>query len=394
MPIYSYTAISQEEKKVKGELLANYEDEVRYLLEQKNLTALEVKEINKSSTKKIKTQDLLYLTKELRRLISAGLPLYEALLALSEKYTDKNIHYILMDLSDEVKRGSSFSEALQKHEKTFDFLYRSMIKNAEKSGSLVFTLEEIEVLLSRQLDVKKQIITAIMYPSILLGFAIIIMGGLLFFIIPSLFELFEGKSLHPITQLTLNLSLFVNNYKISILIFLITILIFFIWLFKFKSGKKLLYKIISHISFLDNILIKLDIVRFCRSFSTLLKGGVDYTKALNLAGGVIKHVYLKEEIIMCEEKVLEGKSLSSELANRKHFPVLVSRMLAIAEEGGGSSVMLQHITEVYEDEVQKVLGRIAVLAQPILLLIIGAIVGFVVLSVLLPLTDVSSFLSA
>ena len=144
---------------------------------------------------------------------------------------------------------------------------------------------------------------------------------------------------------------------------------------------------------IKDLFIKVAMIRFCRSFSTLLKGGVSFVEALKLSSKIMKHPHLEKEMQKTQAKIMEGKKLSDCLKESSYVPLLVTRMLSIAEEGGKMPNMLQHIAEIYEDELQRSLKRFTVMIQPIMLLFLGVIVGFIVLAVLLPLTDVGSFIS-
>ena len=142
-------------------------------------------------------------THSLSRLLEAGLPLYEALMALEEKFTSSRMRTVILDLLDQIKQGRAFSEALSFHKESFDILICSIIANAEKSGSLSSALKEIADLLSKQNNLKRQILGSLLYPGILFIFSVLVIGVLLFFIIPSLFSLFEGRTLHPLTRIVL-----------------------------------------------------------------------------------------------------------------------------------------------------------------------------------------------
>ncbi len=394
MTVFIYKAIDENGKKTKGKILSSSEEGVRANLEKQGYLLLDLKEKKQKKAKaRISKKDVYFFTKELAKLLKAGLPLYEALEVLKDKYQKHRWYLVVVDIADQVQRGSSFSKAIGSYPNIFDYLYRSMIQNAEHSSTLIETLEEIELFLAHHLKLKKQVIDALLYPMILVSFGIAILSGLIFFVIPSLMELFEGRSLHPLTQFVLNISAAVHNHSVIILLSIIFLAAAGIYLFYSKRGKTVLYSIMIQLTFIEKLLKKIDLVRFCRSFSSLLKGGVTFVKALQLSQTVVRHPLMKKELFLCCEEVEKGNLLSENLRKKKHIPLLVSRMLAIAEEGGGTENMLSQVAEIYEDELERLFAQISTMAQPILLLIIGGFVGLIVLSVLLPLTDVSSFIS-
>ncbi len=219
MPLYCFEAVSETGKKIKGSIDADHLQDAKLRLSRRQIAVLSVSLISEKEMRLVLTKkELLSLTREMERLLQAGLPLFEALSALEEKYRSQKIHKLLLDLCDKVRSGQSLSASLLSHPGIFDVLYVSMIANAEKTGSLIHALQEISLLLSRQLQVKKQIVSAFLYPSLLALFCFVIMSSLLFFVIPSLKELFEGRDLHPFTQFVFACSDFACRSKVFLML--------------------------------------------------------------------------------------------------------------------------------------------------------------------------------
>ena len=393
MALFSYRAVTPKGQTVSGIIDADTMQEATEKLQVKELVLLGMeKASNRQKKSKLPQKDLIMLFHGLSRLIEAGLPLYEALLAMEEKFSRSDSGVLIIDLCDRIKSGSSLSQSLAKHPESFDLLICSMIANAEKSGSLSETLKEIAKLLSKQKALKKQIVSSLLYPSILLLFSFIVIGVLMFFVVPSLFELFEGRNLHPLTKFVISCSEFLNHRKIELFSFISILIGTFFFVFFNKSGRKKLYLIIFQLPFLKNIFAKSALIRFCRAFGSLLEGGVSYVEAVKLAASVMNHPALEKEIKEKSAALIEGKKLSDLFMESALLPPLLARMLSIAEKSGDMPKMLYYLSQIYEEELEKSLTQITSMLQPIMLLILGAIVGFVVLSVLLPLTDVSSFL--
>ena len=395
MALFQYIAFEDDGKKIKGFLDADNFECAKNDLVNKNLIIVDLKKINQNSFKsKLSPKDLLSITQDLARLLEASLPLYDALLALEEKYrSQKKIHPILLDLCDKVKDGKSLSFALSDYSDSFDILYRSMIANAENVGTLPKTLLELSDLLTKQMSLKRKLVSLLLYPSILSCFCILVVTVLLFFVLPTLFELFEQRSnLHPMTSFVLNVSKLANDNKLFVMIFALLLIVGIIFTLVSKTMKKYVFLIFLKIPFINTLFVKASVMRFSMSFSSLLLGGVPFVKALSLSKDVLNHPELEKDIEIAVLKVLEGKSLSQELKKSK-FPPLVSRMLSIAEEGADMPFILKNISKIYEYELEKSLNFTMTIIQPALLLLLGVMVGFIVLSVLLPLTDVSSFIA-
>lgn len=394
MALYQFEAIGDKGKKITSTIDAESLSDAKYKLLRRHTAVLKVDPLSdKQLRTKLSKVALLSLTSELARLLQAGLPLFEALSALEEKYRGQKSHKLLLDLCDRVRTGQSFSEVLARHKETFDLLYISMVSNAEKTGRLPEALDEIAVLLSRQIKTKKQIVSSLLYPSLLAGFCFVILFVLLFFVVPSLSELFEGRELHPFTRIVFAASALVCHAKGFFIGSMVSLGVVGFFLFSLEKYRNYLRSLVSRLPWIRDLLIKLAFVRFCRATATLLQGGLPALTAFSQARGVIKHPRLEKVIKNAEDKISEGEPLHVAFQKDPLIPPLVPRMIAIAQAGGKLGFMMQQIAEIYEDELETYLERFATLAQPILLLILGGLIGFVLLAVLLPLTDVSSFVT-
>ncbi len=393
MATFRYEGFFSSGKKAKGLISGDDSVDVKQKLSQRGLFLSKLTEVpTKKRIKALSKKEVLLFTKELSKLIHAGLPLFEALAALEEKYRGHASHPLLIDLCDKVKHGYSFSSALKSHEESFDVLYLCMVEHAERTGNLVGALEEISQFTSRYLELKKKLVGALLYPGILSAFCFGVLGMLLFYVIPSLADLFEGRSLHPFTSFILGVSKTANAHKSGILFggafFLVSV-----WLaFRSSFGKKKLLSLCLRFPFVGHILDKTALVRFCRSSSALLQAGVPFLETVGLAKKVMKHPPLENVFEEAEKHLLSGGKVSESLQKSPLIPSLFVRMLALAEVGGNLPLMMKHLSQIYEEELEKHFSQMTQMAQPILLLFIGAVIGLVLLSVLLPLTDVGSFL--
>ncbi len=394
MPLFRYKALADGGKKVTGVIDADsFESAKERLLKQKILV-IKLFSHEKAEKKSVLNSSLLLsFTREVQQLLSAGLPVYESLLTIEEKYRKSPAHILFLDLCDKLKGGSSLSSALKKYPHCFDTIYITMVQAGEKTGSLPWVFQQLHELIARKQKLKKQLISAISYPLFLGCFCFILLLGLLFFVIPSMKELFEGRSLHPITATVLACSQFVTENSTLLACFVLSLTALLVFLFKKPSTKQLLFKLLLKFPLIKTVSTEAALMRFGRTASVLLSGGLPITSALSLARSVMDHPFLEQGIERAEQKIIEGKALSQELKASPHIPPLVIRMLAIAEETGKMAQMFQNIADIYDEQLEKNLAQITTFLQPVMLLILGAIVGIVILSILLPLTDVSSFIS-
>jgi general secretion pathway protein F len=392
MSLYEYQAITRVGKKIKGIISASSVEETKTVLQQDSLIILKISLVVEKDNKNLTKKDVLYITSQLENLLASGLPLYEALSILAEKDEKKKYKLLLLNLCEKLKLGYTLSEAMREYPKTFDSIICSMIENSQKTARLQECLNEISTILNSSIQLKKRLISAITYPLILFIFCFLILNFLLFISIPALSDLFEGRTLHPFTKIVFCVSKFACKYKFFIFLGLITTFCFGFISYLYDPIKKKIYEKILKLPVIKLFMIKVSLVRFCISFANLLKGGESYVNSLVMATNVLNHPILEKEIRPLKDKLIEGKHLSELLKNNPYIPDGISKMLAIAEETSQMPKMLLNIAKIYEEEVDKSLSKITTIFQPVLLIILGLIVGFVVLSILIPLTDVSSFL--
>ncbi len=392
MPLFSYTTIEENGKKLEGLLHAASEKEAHLLLAERKIFILSLKLLDDAKKQpSLKKKEILAFTSQTAKLLAAGLPLYEALLSLEEKYRSTRLQPFLLDLVEQLKAGHFFSEALRSHAKNFDFLYCAMVANAEKTGRLEQTLEEMAALLEKSEKLKTQLLSALLYPAFLFGFSLLVVFILLFIVLPSLFELFEGRSLHPLTQAILFCSRCALSHKWEIGAFFVVLLSCFPLFFFVRKVKEEAKNFFFRIPFVKGLMLTVGFIRYFRSLSVLLQGGVPLLDALQLSQNVMGYSLLHQQMKEAEKRVGEGWLLSLHLEKSSLVPRWVCRMVAVAEKTGDLHSMLRRIADLYEEELEKSLAQITTFLQPLLLIILGAIVGTIVLSVIIPLTDVSSF---
>ncbi|MGD2169728.1 MAG: type II secretion system F family protein [Chlamydiota bacterium] len=394
MPIYQYKAISEKGKKSKGILDAPSINDVQKKLFEKKLIPLDISLLKKNAlTKNLSLKEILSFSRELAKLLSASLPLYESLVALEEKYRSQKIHPVIVDLCDQIQKGISFSKALESFSNLFDPLFRSIVKNSEQTGNLAEALHEASELIAKQLSLKKQVISTLIYPAILMGFSFVILLSLFFFVIPTLKDLFEDRNVHFFTKLILNLSAFLNAHVKFFFFSLFTIFCLIGISFFYRPLKNAFSKVLLNAPVLGKLTKKTALIRYCRAMSSLLEGGVSFMETLPLARKVMDHPLLESHFAKIESKILEGKSFSEQLLKIPYVPILMSRMVAIAEKSGKLPQMLRQIADIEDEDLRKNLLFLTSVLQPVILLVLGTIVGLVLLAVLLPLTDVSSFMN-
>lgn len=393
MVLYQYQALSDAGKRMSGVINADSLDAAKEFLHAEELMVIDV-QIYQEKKKNIKLSPstLLDFTRMLGQLLKSGIPLYESLVIIEEKYRQNRFHPLFVDLCDELKTGSPLSQALAKYPQNFDPIYIAMIKAGEQTAALARVFDELCQQLQRQQKLKKQLVSAAAYPLFLAGFCVVVFLSLLLFVIPSMKSLFEGRSLHPITQIVFAASDIAIHYGAWIGLTILFVATGFMTLLQRSTSREKIDSLLLRTPILNHFIREAATVRFCRTASLLLSGGIPILQTLNLSRSVMKNRLLENVIADAEQKVSEGKTLSGELAQSPLIPTIVPRMLSIAEETGKTAFMLQSIANICEENLEKKLQQAVAFLQPALLLTLGLIVGIVLLSILIPLTDVGSML--
>ena len=396
MSLFFYKVVDARGKKLNGVIDADNIATAKERLTHKNLFIIKLSSADsKLFFKKrftLNNATLINFTREMTQLLQSGLPLYESLLTIEEKYRSHKHHFIFLDLCDRVKQGKNFSEALSQYPETFDPIYISMVAAGEKTGVLGETFLNIYKVISRNAKIKSQIKSALIYPAFLGSFCMVVLLGLFLFLIPSMKELLAERHLHTLTKSVLVISDFLVAHGFVLFAFIGIIITAVVIGCRQTKVKNRIKKTLLNIPILKRLITEAVLMRFSRVFSALLASGLPITEALKLSKTVMNHPSYEKIIDDAAVGINEGKKLSYMLSISPLIPPLVFRMLATAEETGGTQKMLKNISEIYETALEKSLTQFTNLIQPAMLLVLGMVVGLVLLSVLLPMTDVSAIM--
>lgn len=394
MPVFHFQAVDERGKKRKGFVEAANEVEAKQKLREQGVMITQL-----SSTAKLRSgQNLngdqqLAFTTMLSQLVSAGIPLYESLIAIEEQVRSEPYHRIVLSLTEQVKSGSTLSGAMRSFPDSFNRLYTAMIGAGEAAGALDTVLTRLMQFLSKQAKLRKQIANALIYPAILASFAFAVIILLMGFVVPSIEGIFEGRQLNSYTEFVLGVSRILRTYWWILTPLFIGSIVWGVFLIRKPAGKAWLERQMMKIPPIRNLLVQAALVRFTRTMATLLEGGLPLVEALALSREVMQNSALEEEILRAEKRILEGGTLSSELKRSRYLPLMATRMMAVGEESGRLSQMLGKVAEIYEETLEKTIDRAMSLVQPAILMVMGVIIGLTLLAILLPMTDISSLTS-
>ncbi len=394
MPIFSYRSTTLEGVIAEGVIEAPDENTVIERIKNSGVIPLEVKAATSnsfSSKFKLKTNtgDLAAFTAELSSLLEAGLPLDRALNILSEISEHAKMKETIKSLLKSIRSGISFSDSLQKHPNIFPRIYVNMVRAGEAGGLLVVILERLNEFLESSKELKDHIISAMIYPAILFvtgGISIII---LLTFVLPRFSVIFAeiGSSLPISTQILLILSEILKSYGWIILIMIISA-----WFIirNYVASDRGRYKWDSlKLKLMEDIIKKLETARFCKTLGTLLSSGVPLLQALNNSREVIGNRVIALAIENVSKGAKEGRGISDPLAQAGVFPPLALSMIKVGEETGTLDQMLIRVAVIYEKNLKQAVKRFMALLEPIMILFMGLIIGFIVVSMLLAVFSIS-----
>jgi len=395
MPTYYYTAKNITGRVKGGERNASDESALAQSLKAEGFVLITAK---KKTRRKIYLPSILFpislvekifFTKHLSVMLAAGVSLPRALEILKKLTNNPGFKRIIEEVKNDVQKGISLSQAFVKFPKVFDELFISMVKAAEVAGNLEEVLNLLSKQMKRQHEVIQRVKGAMLYPLVIVmamaGIGIVMM----LFVVPKLLSIFEeiGVELPWTTKLIISATKLFENYGILILIGVALIIILTRLAAKrIKAARKLLHALNLGMPILGKILKKLYLARFSRTFSSLIKGGLPITKALWVSSRTLGNIYYQESLKEAKQIVSKGKSLNEALAKHpKLYSPLVVQMISIGEETGTLSDVLERLANFYEEEVADVTKNLTSIIEPILMIIIGAVVGFFAVSMITPL---------
>lgn len=393
MPVYSYRATTIEGVIIEGVIEAVDEKSAIERLKTTGIIPLNIaspKEgIKKRLSLKSSKGDLLTFTTEISALLSAGLPLDRSLNILSEISESSEMKNVVQSILKSIREGSSFSDALQKHPRVFPRLYVNMIRAGEAGGVLDVVLEKLNEFLESTKALKDHVLSVMIYPTILMvtgGISIIV---LLTFVLPKFSLIFAelGGSLPLPTKILLTFSNAMKSYWWIILSALIAVWIVFKNYIKSETGR---YKWdVLKLKIMGEIISKLETARFCRTLGTLLKSGVPLLQALNNSRDVINNQVIASAIDTVSAGAKEGKGIANPLSDTKVFPPLALSMIKVGEETGQLDTMLIKVAATYEKSLNVAIKRFVTLIEPVMILTMGLIIGFIIISMLMAIFSIT-----
>jgi type IV pilus assembly protein PilC len=393
MTAFAYTAINAQGLTSKGVLHAADPVSAKDQLRQQGLLAQSLAEQKTSSAgstrfAKIKPKSLQIFSRQFATLIQAGVSIVQALLILEEQTDDKKLTVVIAEIREDVESGVVLSRAMSRHPKVFNRLYVAMIEAGEASGTLDLVLDRVAIQIEKDTKLKRRVKSAMLYPTVVLTFATLVLVGMLMFLVPIFVGIFQSLNgqLPTITQIVVNMSNVLRDYWFIIFPVVGGSIFALMRYKKTPQGRALWDRLKLKLPMkIGDVVLKVAMARFSRTLATLVSAGVDIVKALEITGTTAGNTVLEEALVNVRQRLNEGARIAQTMSENDVFPPMVSQMVKIGEETGELDKMLSKIADFYEDEVDTAVAALTSIIEPIMMIGVGAMVGVIVISMYMPM---------
>jgi type IV pilus assembly protein PilC len=401
MATYAYVGRSRSGAVKKGELTAKNRDEAVDQLRKQSIVVTSLDEkagkkgFNLSLGSGLTDKDLVVFTRQFGTMINAGLPLVQCLEILSTQSENKVLRESIGEVKGAVEAGSTFSDALRRHPKVFDDLYVNMVHAGEVGGLLDTILTRLAKHIEKAMKLKGQIKSAMVYPSAIIGVAGIVICVLMIWVIPVFEKMFKEMSGGKIglpgpTQLVIDISNLFQSYWYIALATIIASVIAIRKYYKTQNGRMAIDRLLLKTPVFGDLIRKASVAKFTRTLGTLLSSGVPLLDGLTICAKTSGNKVIEEALVNARVSISGGKTIADPLSQSQVFPKMVTHMIAVGESTGALDGMLGKIADFYEDEVDQAVASLTALLEPIMMVFLGVIIGFIVIAMYLPIFTMAS----
>jgi general secretion pathway protein F len=405
MPVYEYKALDEEGRQVSGMMDADSPRAARQKLRTKALYATDLVETGdeisitdevklKRVFRRTRLKDVASATRQLATLVRSGMPIIQSLTAIIEQLQGHPMQRVLYLVRERVNAGSSFAEALEDHPKQFSTLYVNLVRAGESAGALEMVLTRLANYLEETQRQRSKVVSAMVYPALMVVVGASVLGFLMVYVVPKLTRIFTtmGRTLPTPTLILQHVSAFVSSPKMLVIIAAAAAGILAIRFYiKTRKGRYIYDTLKLRLPLIGSLARKICIARFARTLSTLLAGGIPLMRSMEIVRGVVGNEVLAEVVEKSRAGIAEGRPISEEFRKSKQYPPIVVHMISVGELSGNLEEMLSNVAESYESEVEAATNSLISLLEPLLIIVMGLIVGFIVLSILLPIFEMNNF---
>ena len=421
MPEFSYKVRDAAGKTQEGKISAPSKEMARTLLARKRLAVVTLKEatavdeesgpggqvffggrvridskgnitFGSPQTFKVPDKELVIMTKQLATMLNSGIPLNQSLDILSKQQRIPMFGAVLSGVRKGIEEGNSLSQAMSRYPLCFDSLFRSMIKAGEESGRLADIMLKLLEYIEKSSKIKSQLKSAMVYPSLVVFVAVAVVSGLMIFVVPAFTKQFtdSGKPLPELTQIVVSVSDFFVNQWYVLLGAVALAAVAGVQYTKTPKGRYQFDMLLLKMPVIGDVIKKISVGRFCSTMSSMLSSGVNLLQALNICAASSGNAVMEKFILECKTRIEKGQQMSVPLSENPIFPKMVVSMIQVGEQSGKTDEMLMKVAAFYEDEVDQAIKTMLGMIEPILIVGIGGVVGFIVIAMYLPIFDLGN----
>ncbi len=413
MPVFEYKGLNAKGKPKKGLIDADSTRTAKERLKREGVFIQSIRQSNKSSNssssgddsgkflskevdvlaffRTVSQQEVTIMTRLFSNLVGAHITVIESLTAIIDQIENPQFKKILSQIREDVNEGASLSEAMAKYPKLFSPLYTNMVKAGESSGSLEIVMNRLADFTEHQFELRAKVRGAMTYPIVMLFFALFVIGILFVVVIPKMTAIFEDANITlPLsTRLLMAGSQFAADYWYLIIAGIVGFIFGFRKWKNTEKGRERWDRIRLRAPLFGDLTRMVAVSRFSRTLGTMLSSGVPLLTAMDIVKNILENVVLVKVIEKAREEVKEGESIAIPLRNSKEFPPIVTHMIAIGEKSGELETMLEHISKTYDIQVESKLTTMTSLLEPLMIIVMGIVVVFIVMSILLPIMQIN-----
>jgi len=404
MPVYDYTALDEKGKSASGIIDAESTHAARQKLRSNRIYPISIQEMEKTETsdeqksvfptgllKRISSSEIAMMTRQLATLIGAGFTLVTAIDTLIPQTKSKALQKVLSQLKDAIVEGKSFFEALSGYPDIFSPIYINMVHAGETSGTMEIVMERLADITEKQQELRKRIQSAMAYPVFMSVLGVVVLFVLLAYIVPNIVTIFSemNQVLPAPTRLLILISDLSQSYWWALLLLIAGGLYGFRTARKAPAARRFLDQMILRLPGIGLLSRKLSVVQLTRTLGSLLENSVSMLVSLDIVKNVAGNTIIAEAIASAADKVEKGQALYSALSEQQVFPALTIQMIQVGEQSGELEAMLKKVADVYEGEVESTIMNITSLLQPVMLLLMGVVVAFIIMAILVPIFEMN-----
>ncbi len=376
----------------EGVLVADTKDLAYSMLSRQGIVVTGIREKGKEAAlpragRKVPSKNIAIFTRQFSVMIDAGLPLVQCLEILASQQDHRSFQKILYQVRQDVEGGASLADAMRKHPRAFDALYTNMVAAGEAGGILDTILQRLSTYIEKTVKLKSQVKSAMIYPIAVITIAAAVVAVILLKVIPTFAALFQGLGAElPLpTRVVIAASNFLARWFILIVIVIAAIVYGIRQYYRTDGGRHVIDRILLQTPILGEILRKIAVARFCRTLATLTSSGVPILESLEITARTSGNAIIEDAILVTRKSVEGGKTIADPLRESKVFPNMVVQMIMVGEQTGAVDTMLNKIAEFYEDEVDAAVAGLIKLMEPVMIAILGVVIGGIVIAMYLPI---------